>query len=195
VGEDCAERLDATRTMLGAEQERWLEQGLRQNTAPWTLLAQGTPFSHINQGTGETPQYAADAWTGYPAARRRLIESLQRTGTVNPVILGGDIHAFLVGGVNAVPEQPDSPLVASEFVTTSISSNPVPQAALDQWLANGPSLQKVDGTHRGYVALTLSARQLRADLVAVEDASRPDSPSRIGSSWVVEAGSPAILPA
>jgi alkaline phosphatase D len=195
VGDDCAERVDAARTMLGMQQERWLEEGLRQNGAPWTLLAQGTPFTHINQGTVEKPEYAADAWTGYPAARQRLIDSLQRTRTANPVILGGDIHAFLVGGVNAVPERPDSALVASEFVTTSISSNPLPQATLDKWLANGPNLRKVDGTHRGYVALTLSPKQLRVDLVQVEDVARPDSPSRIESSWVVEAGSPAIQPA
>jgi len=195
VGDDCVERLDAARTMLGTEQERWLEQGLRQNAAPWTLLAQGTPFTHINQGTPEKSEYAADAWTGYPAARQRVLDSLQRTRTVNPVILGGDIHSFLVGGVNAVPERPDSPLVASEFVTTSISSNPPPLASLAKWLANGPNLQKVDGTHRGYVALTVSPRALRADLVSVDDATQPDSTSRISSSWIVEAGSPAIHPA
>ena len=114
---------------------------------------------------------------------------------MNPVVLGGDIHAFLVGGVNAVPEQLDSKLVASEFVTTSISSNPISQAALDKWRENGPGLLKVDGTHRGYIAFTLSPGQLRADLVEVDDASQADSPSRIGSSWVVEAGNPAIQPA
>jgi alkaline phosphatase D len=195
VGDECTERLDAARTMLGSEQERWLEQGLKANTVPWALLAQGTPFSQINQGSAEAPQYAADGWTGYPAARRRLLDSLQRTRTVNPVILGGDIHAFLVGDVGAVPEQPDSKLVASEFVTTSISSNPISAAALDKWRENGPRLRKVDGSHRGYIAFTLTPKQLRADLVEVEDVSQPDSPSRIGSCWVVEAGNPAILPA
>ena len=194
VGDDCADRLDASRTMLGAEQERWLEQGLRQDAAPWTLLAQGTPFSHINQGSAESPQYAADGWTGYPAARRRLLECLQRTRTRNPLILGGDLHAFLLADVTAVPEQPDSAVVASEFVTTSISSNPLGQATLDRWRASGHHLHKVDGTRRGYIALTLSPQQARADLVEVEDSGKPDSPGRIGSSWVVEAGNPAILP-
>ena len=69
------------------------------------------------------------------------------------------------------------------------------EPTLDRWQANDPRLQKVDGTHRGYVAFTRSAKQLRADLVEVDDASHADSPSRVGSAWVVEAGSPAILPA
>jgi len=112
----------------------------------------------------------------------------------NPVVLGGDIHAFVVGGVNSIPERFDTPLVAAEFITTSISSNSIRQATLDQWLAQNPNLQHLDGSRRRYLALTLTEERLRADLVTVDDASRPDSPSRIGSSWVVEAGNPAILP-
>ncbi len=194
VGAECAERLDTSRTMLGAEQERWFEQGLRQAPAPWTLLAQGTPITEINQGSADKPEYAADMWSGYPVARQRLLDALQRERAKNPVLLAGDIHAFLVAEVTAVPERPETPVVASEFITTSISSNAIGQAALDKWLANGPRMKKIDGSRRGYLALTVSAERLRADLVTVDDASRADSPSRIGSSWVVEAGNPAILP-
>jgi alkaline phosphatase D len=195
VGAECTERLDTARTMLGAEQERWFEQGLRQAAAPWTLLAQGTPMTEINQGTPEKAEYVVDMWSGYPAARQRLLDALQRERAKNPVLLAGDIHAFLVGEVTAVPERPDTPVVASEFITTSISSSAIGQATLDKWLANGPRMKKIDGSRRGYLALTLTAARLRADLVGVDDVLQPDSASRIGGSWVVEAGRADIQPA
>lgn len=195
VGNECAERVDPARTMLGAEQERWFEQGLAQSPAAWTVVAQGTPFTQVNQGTPDKPEYAMDMWSGYPAARQRLLDALQRTRATNPVFTAGDIHAFLVGGVNARPEQPDSPLFAAEFVSTSISSNALAQATLGKWVANGPPLKKVDGTHRGYLAFTLSPQRLRADLVIVDDAQQPDSASRVMDSYVVEAGRPDIHPA
>jgi alkaline phosphatase D len=194
VGNECTERIDPARTMLGVEQERWFEQGLKQG-ATWTVVAQGTPFTQVNQGSRDKPEYAMDMWSGYPAARQRLLDALQRARATNPVFTAGDIHAFLVGGVNAVPEQPDSPLLGAEFVATSISSNPLAQATLDKWVANGPPLKKVDGTHRGYLAFTLSPKQLRADLVGVDDAQQAESPSRVMDSYVVEAGRPDIQPA
>src|SRR5690348_7305368 len=80
-----------------------------------TLLAQGTPFGHMNEGSAERAEYWTDSWTGYPPARQRVIDALQAARASNPVILGGDIHAFIVSGINAVPERPDTPLVAAEF--------------------------------------------------------------------------------
>ncbi len=194
VLDECTERLDARRTMLGPTQEQWLADGLRQQHSAWTLLAQGTPFAQVNEALGDKPEYWTDSWTGYPAARQRLVDSLRHARAPNPVILGGDIHAFLVGSINAVPERFDTPLVAAEFVTTSISSDAVAQSVLDKWLAGNPNLQKLDGTRRGYLALTLSERQLRTDLVAIDDSRRVDSGRGIAASYVVESGSPAILP-
>ncbi len=84
VQDDCAERLDPTRTMLGTEQEHWLADGLQKFPATWTLLAQGTPFGQMNEGAADKPEYWTDAWTGYPAARQRLLDSLQQTHSVKP---------------------------------------------------------------------------------------------------------------
>ena len=193
VGADCAERLDPARTMLGAEQERWLADGLKQQHGAWTLLAQGTAFAQVDESMGDKPEYWTDAWTGYPAARQRLLDALREKQAANPVILGGDIHCSMVAGINTVADRFDTALLASEFVATSITSNPVPQTTLDKWKANNPNLQQLDGSHRGYLSLTLSRKQLRADMVCVDDASNADSACRVGSSWVVESGNPAIL--
>ncbi|MEO8316100.1 MAG: alkaline phosphatase D family protein [Pseudomonadota bacterium] len=195
VGPECAERLDTTRTMLGAAQERWLEEGLHRQSTRWTLLGQGTPFSQINTGSVEEPQYSTGAWTGFPAARQRLVDSLQRSRCENPVILGGDIHAYVVGGINAVPERLDTPLVASEFVTTSVTSDPISQQTLDKWKSTNPNLLRLDGTSRGYLSLRLSESLLQADLVTIDDRLRLDSGRQLSASFVVEAGNPSIVPA
>lgn len=194
VGDECGERLDPARSMLGSGQERWLAEGLAAQPGRWTLLAQGTVFAHMDQGV-EAPEYWTDGWTGYPAARQRLLDSLQQARSSNPVLLSGDIHAFTVAGVNAVPERLDTPLVAAEFSATSITSDPIAQATLDRWRAANPNVQRLDGTRRGYLLLTLAERQLRADLVALDDARRPDSGRKVMASYIVEAGDPRILPA
>jgi alkaline phosphatase D len=195
VSGSCAERIDPTRTMLGAEQEKWLADGLRQQPGAWTLLAQGTPFAEVDEAMAEEPEHWNDSWTGYPAARQRLLDAVQSARAANPVVLGGDFHCFMVSGINAVPERFDTPLVASEFVGTSISSDALAQNILDRWRDRNPHLQRLDGTRRGYLSITLSARQMRTDLVAIDDAARPDSGRHIAGSYVVEAGNPAIQPA
>lgn len=194
LGDECTERLDPARTMLGMEQERWLAQGLGDQPGSWTLLAQGTVFAHMNQGT-EAAEYWSDGWTGYPAARQRLIDSLQRARSSNPVVLSGDIHAFTVAGVNAIPERLDTPLVAAEFGATSITSDPIAQATLDRWRAANPNVHRLDGTQRGYLMLALTEQRLKADLVAVDDARRVDSGRKVVASYIVESGHPRIIPA
>jgi alkaline phosphatase D len=178
------------RTMLGAAQEAWLDRGFASDPASWTFIAQGTVMSHLDQQPGEGRVHSTDAWSGYPAARARLLESLARHRVRNPVVLSGDIHAFMVGNVSAVPERVDTPVVAAEFVATSISSDPRPQRQLDEWRTENPNLLCADGRQRGYISLRLSPQRLTADLIAVDDVKNPASPCRTLQSFVVEAGKP-----
>jgi alkaline phosphatase D len=148
----------------------------------------------MNQGSAATPQYWTDAWTGYPAARARVLESLAAARSRNPVFLCGDVHAFGAAGINAVPERLDTPLVAAEFITTSVSSDPMAQGTLDRWRANNPNVHRLDGTRRGYLSLTLTEQRLRADLVGIDDARNPEAARTAEGSFVVAAGDPHILP-
>jgi alkaline phosphatase D len=194
-GDECTERVDATRTMLGAQQERWLAQGFKDQPARWTVLAQGTVLSHVDETPGEANSYWSDGWTGYPAARQRLVDSLVQTRSQNPVILSGDLHAFVVGNVNAVPERLDTPVVASEFVATSISSDSSVQDSLEVWRNNNANILMMDGRKRGYLALNLSDKRMQVDLMTVDDVNQPMAGRQVLRSYVVEAGSPLILPA
>jgi alkaline phosphatase D len=189
--EPCAELYSNERTMLGDAQEDWLHGALRASTARWNLLGQQTLLAHFDQ-SGDGPRaYWADGWNGYPAARERLIAALARR-SANPVVLSGDIHAFFVNDVHAVAGDPDSAIVATELVTSSISSQGPAQATLDRWLAENPNVRLARGDRRGYVRVVIAPDQLRADLVGVDDVARADSPTRVLASFDVENGKAGV---
>jgi alkaline phosphatase D len=193
VGDECAELRDESRTMLGADQEAWLEAGFARTRGRWNLLAQGTVFSHLDELAGEGRRYTTDNWNGYFAARQRVLDGLQRHRVKNPVVLSGDIHAFIAGNVRARPDQPDSPLLAAEIVATSISSDGRPQEQLEEGLRENPDLLLAEGRYRGHVSLRLSPHRLQASLMALENRDDPESAQRVLQSLVVEAGRPELL--
>ncbi len=194
VGNECTERVLPERTMLGADQEQWLAQGLIAAPARWTLFGQGTPLAYTDQKPGEGETYWTDAWAGYPAARQRFVDMLRQGRASNPVILSGDIHAFMANAVNAQPDRADTPVVAAEFVTSSISSDALAQSIFDGWRSANPNVQLFDGTRRGYLSITLGNKRLHAEMVGVDDITRADSACRVNYSCIMEAGSPRILP-
>lgn len=187
-GPTCTDLDLSGRTMLGSAQEAWFDHGLASDPSAWTIIAQGTVFSHLDQQPGEGGAYSTDDWNGYPAARKRLLETLRRRGARNPVVLSGDIHAFIVGNINEVPERLDTPVVATEFAATSLSSDPRPQRQLDEWHTGNPNLLLADGRQRGYVSLRLAPQRLTADLIGVNDVKDPASPCRTQQTFVVESG-------
>jgi alkaline phosphatase D len=157
------------------------------------LFGQQTLFAHFDQSGDGPLAYWADGWNGYPAARERLLETLARHQTRNPVILGGDIHAFVVSDVNARPEDPESPIVATELVTTSISSVGAPQSSFDRWLTENPNVHLGRSDRRGYTRITVERERLHADLMAVDDVARADSGVHVLASFDVEDGRPGVV--
>jgi alkaline phosphatase D len=187
----CTDLYLEDRTMLGGAQQAWFDEGLASEPAAWTFIAQGTVMSHLDEKSGNERVYSTDSWSGYPAARARLLATLQQRRVANPVILSGDLHAFLAGSINAVPEQLNTPAVASEFVVSSISSDPRPQDQLNGWRAENPNLQIAASGH-GYLSLRVAPQRLHVDLIAIDDADNPASSRHKLHSCVVEAGNPRI---
>lgn len=187
---DCVALRDESRTMLGAQQEAWLDAGFARSAGRWNLLAQGTVFSHLDELAGEGRRYNTDNWNGYFAARQRVLDGLARHRVANPVVLAGDIHSFIAGTVRARPELPDSLPLATEIVTTSVSSDGRPQPQLEEWLRENPDLLLAEGRYRGHVALRISPQRIEASLMALENRDDPDSAQRVLQRLVVEAGQP-----
>jgi len=179
--------------MLGETQERWLLDTLGASRARWNLIGQQTLFAHFDQSGPEPRRYWADAWNGYPAARARIVDFLAARKPANPVILSGDIHAFLVNDVNARADDAASPIVATELVTSSISSQGAPQQNFDVWRQENANVRLARSDFRGYLRLGVTAERLHADLVAVDDIAKADSPTHVLAAFDVENGKPGVV--
>lgn len=192
---NCAELENPARTMLGKNQEEWLYAALARSGARWNLLAQGTVMAYLDEDPGPGSTYWSDAWNGYPAARRRLYDTLAERRVSNPVVLSGDIHAFVVSRLNREPANLDSPVIGSELVTTSITTQGVPQKTSDAWKKANPDILLLNSQVRGYVRLDVTNERLQADLVALDSEKTPRSTTRIFQSFVIEDGKPGPIPA
>ena len=69
----------------------------------------------------------------------------------NPIVLSGDIHAFVVSGPHRVSADLASAVVASEFVVTSLSSDSPPEQYFETSRRLDPNLVLATGLSRGYI--------------------------------------------
>ena len=118
----CAEALEPGRTMLGAEQEGWLFDGLAASEARWNVLANQVMIARLEGSRDGEPTVSMDRWDGYPEAQGRLLSFLDQARPANPVVLTGDIHSNWAADLKADPRDPASSVVGAELVGTSISS-------------------------------------------------------------------------
>jgi alkaline phosphatase D len=191
--EQCGRLTAPGRSMLGRAQERWLEQALGESRAAWNVVAQQTAMAQFDQKPGPGRRAWTDGWDGYPAARQRLLDTFVNRKTSNPVVLGGDVHSFNASQLKLDFDDPASPVVASEFVTTSITSQAWAQERLAQYLPDNPHLLLADSRFRGYGRADVTARRLQVDLRAMESVQRRDAPCSTLASFVVEDGKPGPL--
>ena len=115
----------------------------------------------------------------------------------NPVVLTGDIHSNWVNDLRVDDRKAELPVVATEFVGTSISSggNGSPEVRnLGALLAENPCLKFVN-RQRGYVRCHVTPSAWRSDYVVVEDVTRPGAPAVNKASFAVEAGRPGATKA
>ena len=187
---DCAELTDPKRTLLGAAQEQWLEAGLASSRLRWNVIAQQTLMAQMNRAESGGKSIFTDGWDGYPAARRRLLEHIAAAGTPNPVVVGGDVHAFYVNQLKPDFDDPASPVVASEFVGTSISSQHGSQDWLDKRRPANPHLLLAESRYRGYVRAEVTPKRMQVDLRAMESVQTRDAACSTLTSFLVEDGRP-----
>jgi alkaline phosphatase D len=189
----CAESLDPAVTMLGHEQERWLERGLERSGARWNVIAQQVMMGQLDHDRGDPRIYWHDAWDGYPVARQRIIDHLAAARVRNPMLITGDWHSTFVNDIKEDFSDPDSATVATEFVGTSISSNgdfPVYGPYYGPMIDANPHIKFFDGDRRGYVRCTVDRSLWQTDLRMVSTVSRSDAPVSTFASFVVEDGRP-----
>ena len=134
--------------------------------------------------------YWTDGWDGYPAARARLLGAAVERKAGNVVVLGGDVHANYVADLKLDFDDAKSPVVATEFCGTSITSEGMAQSRIDAALPFNPHIRYGRADQHGYTRFTLDAKTLQAQLRVVDDVLDPASAIRTAAGFVVEAGTP-----
>jgi alkaline phosphatase D len=205
-GRDAAGLADPARTLMGTAQEEWLFAALQRSQregATWRVLGQQTMFSPLSP-PGVPPQNT-DVWDGYPLARARVFDLIEKSRLSNLAILTGDIHSSWALDV------PRSPLkgytastgegsLAVEIVTPAISSPPLfasqtMRDATSLLQLFSPHLKFVEGEHRGYVLLEITSRRLQSEWYHVPAVDvRSPAESRV-AAFVCEAGSSRLAKA
>ena len=186
----CRAIADPSRTLLGAAQEAWLERQLAASGAAWNILAQQTLMAQLDRKLGPERQFWTDGWDGYPAARRKLLSYLGERKIANPVVIGGDVHMHWVADLKPDFDDARSPVVASEFCGTSITSQGASQKMVDALLPENPHMKFGRSDRRGYVRASVAGGRLQAELVGLETVKKPDARADVLARFVVEDGRP-----
>ncbi|MFG2457665.1 alkaline phosphatase D family protein [Streptomyces sp. NPDC048523] len=187
---------DPARTMTGAAQESWLIDGWRASQALWNVLPQQVCFSQRKLDLTSEPLMSMDAWDGYRASRRRILDGAKSAGVENLVVMTGDVHVAYAFDIKDDFEDPASKTLGTEFTATSVTSGrdgAERPPTWDTYLKANPHLKFYDG-RRGYVKVTLDRQKARADFRTVSAVTTPGAPITTAASFVTEAGNPGIEP-
>ncbi len=190
-----------TRTLLGFEQEAWLNTQLDASAAKWKVLAQQVMIGRVETANGEPIFLFMDSWDGYPLARTRLLQHIVDAGISNVVVLTGDIHSSWANEVAIDPYDPavydpatGEGAVAVEFVTPAVSSPGIPFTDTSFITNPNPQIRWVDTWERGCIVLDVQAGSVQADWYHVEDVTDPAaSAETFAKAFAVFDGDPKLV--
>jgi len=167
-------------------------QGLADSTRRWKLIAQSTQMSSSGVATPLGRSSFNDAWDGYPMARERLLSGLADMRLQNALVLGGDVHMNVAANLRVRPNDEQSPVVASEIVTTSISSRGMSETVLGPIRDNNPDIRHARSDERGYTLLEVRPGGVTATFRATPHPVQPDSVMREQARYEVLTGQPGV---
>jgi alkaline phosphatase D len=150
----------------------------------------------------------SDQWDGYTADRHALLGALHDQRVVNTVFLTGDIHSSWASDVplDAAAYPSSSPSVATEFVTTSVTSDNVDDflklpARTASLLAEGAikalnrHIRYVEVDSHGFCVVDVRADRLQTDWWYISDRADRAATVRPGASYAVAANTQRVAKA
>ncbi|HEY0710056.1 MAG TPA: alkaline phosphatase D family protein, partial [Polyangia bacterium] len=185
-------------TLLGDDQEAWLTQQIVGSNARWKLLGQQVMVANLILQPGMLANL--DQWHGYPAARRRFLDSLRTMNSQNVVVLTGDLHSSWANELIVDPLDPaqyDPAMgrnaVAIEFVTPGITSPGLPPVFLgvvESAKPFNPHLRWFDLVQQGYMVLDVTPERVQAAWFLYASIKQPTAtPEQFAAAWSVKSGS------
>lgn len=191
----CGDLANPKRTLLGAAQEKWLFDGLGSSKAHWQVLGNQIMVGPYDSGPGAETRYSMDQWGGYPIARDRLLNTIAQRAPNKTVVLTGDIHSSWANELHSDFSRPDRPVVASEFVCTSISSggdgSGEPNENMRARLGENPHIRYFNN-RRGYLSCIVDDKQWQSAYRTVAYVSKPDAPVETSAKFRVTHGKPGV---
>ncbi|HTF61856.1 MAG TPA: alkaline phosphatase D family protein [Edaphobacter sp.] len=193
----CAARMDAGKTMMGFEQERWFANVMRSTTAKWNTVANQVMIAQLKEmptNGGSEPVYNMDQWDGYTAARQRLFAALAAGKPSNPVFVTGDVHQTWVGNLKPDFDVPSSPVVATELVGTSVTSGGNGQVHgqhIAEILRLNPHVVYNDA-RRGYFRCELTSSEMRSEERVVSSVTEKGTKAITAATFLTKDGLPGV---
>ena len=190
----CGEWANPARTIMGAQQEKWLSDGLGASRSRWQVLGQQVPVAPFDGTVGPETKLYMDGWSGYPANRDRLLAEIAAKAKNRTVVLTGDVHSNWVNELHAGFDRPGREVVAAEFVGTSLSSggdgDPVWRGSAEAMPEN-PHV-KWHSARRGYMICDVKPDAWTTAYREVEYVQRPGAPVTTPATFRLEHGKPGI---
>jgi alkaline phosphatase D len=192
---ECPELFADERSMLGQAQEAWLNDGLARSQARWNIIGQSLLMAQMRRRNADGEGiFWTDDWNGYPASRTRLLRHIHDARVANPLVVGGDIHSFWANDLKLDFDDPKSPVVATEFVGTSVSARG-PSFDFAAALPENPHVRFFDKSVRGYACADIAPARTTVRFQALSDPRDPRATVSTLSTFVVEAGRPGVVAA
>lgn len=194
---------DSTRSMLGKEQLNWLKNQLTSSNAAWKVIGNQVIYSYLNWGH-PTFNINLDSWDGYPLEQQKLAQIIQDNSINNVVFVTGDTHSSWAFEVAIDPftkynQATGEGAFAVEFGTTSVNSSNSNERFPDDSVrvhegrivnsAINPHLKFANLRDHGYLLLTLTPEQAKADWYYVASVTEPTDQEILGKSISVKKGS------
>jgi alkaline phosphatase D len=174
--------------MLGMAQEKWFDDGLTRSHRRWKLVAQSTQMSSSGVNTPLGRSAFTDGWDGYPQARARLLGTVVQAGVQNVVMLGGDVHMNVAAQLRVQANDERSPVVASEIVTTSITSRGLGEKLLAQIRDSNPDIAHARSDERGYTLLDVRPEGISAEFRTTANPARVDGVFKTQAQYAIRSG-------
>jgi alkaline phosphatase D len=211
---------DPAHTMLGTQQEAWLNHGLTRSVkggTKWQIVGFGTIIGQMRvppktEGwiaqarPGAAPYIQAavaagkaglpselDNWGGFPAARARFLKAAQ-AADANLVVLCGDSH-----NAWAFDLAQDRASVGVEFAGHSVTSSGYesaltvdPATVARALVAASPELKWCDTSNRGYMAMRVTPDRVSNDWLFVDTVTSRNPAAKVGHTASVQRGRRAM---
>ncbi|WKX72532.1 alkaline phosphatase [Streptomyces sp. XD-27] len=178
-------------TILGAEQRAWLGRGIDRAPDAWHCWVNSIMLSQLRGRPGGGYMFT-DQWDGFLTERKDVLDQVRRSGLEDLVVITGDWHSAFVDDIRPDFDDPDGPVIGTEFTAHSVTSGAY---SADWNAANGPlmgranpHLQYFEGNRYGYDVYEVTPERWTTHMRVVGDRRDPASPVTTLTRFHVDRG-------